>query len=163
MPPLIRNRAVSTDDWVYADAENAAGAAKLVLPLADYLAAAGEGRAGPDCGVLLMPADHDLEALRPYVARLPLIAVHFGSSGEGRGYTQGRLLRERFGYAGELRACGAVRADQIWFLARCGFDAFDIATGEDPATVIAQLDRFSVAYQTGLPETLTHPRARYGR
>lgn len=163
MPPLIKDRAIVADDWTYADAENAAGAAKLVLGLADYLLAAAAGETGPSRGVLLKPEDQDLDPLDPFIAKLPLIAVHFGSSGEGRGYTQGRLLRERHGYKGELRARGAVRADQIWFLARCGFDSFDLAPGEDPETVIAQLHRFSVAYQTGLPEQLTKPRARYGR
>ena len=71
------------------------------------------------------------------------------------------LLRDRFGYRGELRAVGAVRVDQMWFLARCGFDVFDLAAGEDTAVAIAQLDRFSVAYQQS-PDGLTHPRRRYG-
>jgi uncharacterized protein (DUF934 family) len=49
----------------------------------------------------------------------------------------------------------------MFFLARCGFDAFELLDDEDPATAIAQLDRFSVAYQKG-EAGLTHPRRRYG-
>lgn len=164
MPPLIKNRTVVADDWTYPEAENAAQAPRRVLPLADYLAAAAEGRGDASTGVLLQPADHDISQLAPHVAKLPIVVVHFGSSGEGRGYTQAKLLRERYGYQGELRARGAVRADQMWFLARCGFDAFDIAPDENPQIVIAQLERFSVAYQPAPDVALpVRPRMRYGR
>ena len=86
----------------------------------------------------------------------------FKKKADGRGYTQARLLRERFGYKGELRAVGKIRVDQIFFLARCGFDAFELMDGEDAAVAMAQLDRFSVAYQEGTG-SLTHPRMRYGQ
>lgn len=159
MPPLIKDRAIASDDWVYASALDAAGAARRVLPLADYLVAAAAGGAGPDLGVMLKPEEHDLEALRPHVARLPLVVIHFPAAGDGRGFSQANLLRERYGYKGELRARGKVQADQMWFMARCGFDAFDLAEGEDPQLAIAQLERFSVAYQDGA-EKLVHPRRR---
>jgi uncharacterized protein (DUF934 family) len=160
MPRLVKDRALAADAWVRADGE-AAGARKLILPLADYLKAIAAGEAAQDRAVLLQPENQDLAPLLPHLASLPLIAIHFGSSGEGRGYTQARLLRERHGYKGELRAVGKIRADQVWFLARCGFDAFELADEEDPQLVIAQLDRFSVAYQSG-PDGLAHPRRRYG-
>jgi uncharacterized protein (DUF934 family) len=83
------------------------------------------------------------------------------STGDGRGFTQARLLRQRHGYQGELRAVGKIRADQMYFLAQCGFDAFELLDDEDVATAVAQLDRFSVAYQTGAG-VLTHPRQRFG-
>jgi uncharacterized protein (DUF934 family) len=150
MAQLIKGRALAASDGTLA-----------LLPLADYLKAMAAGEPESQRAVLLKPEDQDFEPLLPWLAKVPLIAIHFGSSGEGRGYTLGRLLRERHGYQGELRAVGAVRVDQIFFLARCGFDAFDLADGEDPALAIAQLERFSVAYQSG-PASLTHPRHRYG-
>lgn len=161
MPQLIKKRALASDDWVLAGTDAAAHATRLILPLADYLKAIAAGEPVDARAVLLKPEDHDLDPLLPYLAKLPLVAVYFGSTGEGRGYTQARLLRERHGYKGELRAIGKIRADQIFFLARCGFDAFELVDGEDPATAIAQLDRFSVAYQD-TPDGLTHPRRRYG-
>jgi len=161
MPQLIKERALAVNEWVLAGTESAASAKKLILPLADYLQARATGDVAQDRAVLLNPADLDLQPLSPYLATLPLIAVNFSSTGEGRGYTQARLLRERYGYQGELRAVGAIRADQIFFLARCGFDAFELLDGEDPQLAIAQLERFSVAYQEGVGG-LTHPRRRYG-
>lgn len=151
MAPLIKGRALVATDGTPA-----------LLPLADFLTAMAAGEPASERAVLLHPEDQNLEPLLPWLAKLPLIGVHFPSSGDGRGFTLGRLLRERHGYKGELRAVGMVRADQIFFLARCGFDAFDLAEGEEPALAIAQLERFSVAYQSGPPGALTHPRFRYG-
>jgi uncharacterized protein (DUF934 family) len=161
MGQLIKERRLAPQDWVLAEAGTADGPAKRILPLADYIKAQATGEPVQDRAVLLKPEDHDLSALLPYLAQLPLVAIHFGTSGEGRGYTQARLLRERHGYKGELRAVGKVTVDQMYFLARCGFDAFELADGEDPATAIAQLDRFSVAYQPGTG-ALAHPRRRQG-
>jgi uncharacterized protein (DUF934 family) len=161
MPQLIKDRALAQSDWVLAGSDAAAGASKLILPLADYLKAIAAGEPTASRAVLLKPEEHDLTPLLPYLAALPLIAVHFGSTGDGRGYTQARLLRERHGYKGELRAVGKIRVDQMYFLARCGFDAFELLDGEDPEVAIAQLERFSVAYQPGI-DRLTHPRRRYG-
>jgi uncharacterized protein (DUF934 family) len=161
MRQVIKDRKVAGDDWNYADSGSVSSGGRSLLPLAEFLTARAAGTVNAaSLGVKLVPAD-DEEALKPYLKDLPLIAVEFPGTGEGRGYTQGRLLRERHGYRGELRAIGAVRADQMWFLARCGFDVFDLAAGEDPAVAIAQLDRFSVAYQPS-PDGLTRPRRRYG-
>jgi uncharacterized protein (DUF934 family) len=161
MPQLIKKRALARNDWVLAGSEEAAGATKLILPLAQYLAAIGAGDSVQDRAVLLMAENLDLAPLLAHLKALPLVAVNFATSGDGRGYTQARLLRERHGYKGELRAVGQIRIDQMFFLARCGFDAFELLDGEDPQAAIAELERFSVAYQAGV-EGLTHPRRRYG-
>jgi uncharacterized protein (DUF934 family) len=161
MPQLIKDRALTHNEWVVAGADVNA-AQRQLLPLADYVKAMLAGESAANRAVLLKPEDQDLSPLLPHLSYLPLIAVHFGTTGEGRGYTQARLLRERYGYKGELRAVGAVRTDQIHLLARCGFDAFDLVDGDDAATAIAQLDRFSVAYQTSAG-SLTHARMRYGQ
>jgi uncharacterized protein (DUF934 family) len=160
MPQLIRDRALATSEWV-AGGDAAAVGGRLILPLAGYLAAMAAGAPAQDRAVQLEPTDLDLAPLVPYLPLLPLIAVRFPASGDGRGFTQASLLRERHGYRGELRAVGAIRVDQMWFLARCGFDAFELLDGEDPELAIAQLQRFSVAYQAGI-DGLTQPRRRFG-
>jgi uncharacterized protein (DUF934 family) len=160
MPQLIKDRALAASEWVLAGA-GATGEGRLILPLAQYLQAMAAGAPAQDRAVLLQPEQQDLAALVPHLPVLPLIAVHFPASGDGRGFTQASLLRERHGYRGELRAVGMIRVDQMWFLARCGFDAFELLDGEDPGLAIAQLERFSVAYQDGVDE-LTHPRRRHG-
>jgi uncharacterized protein (DUF934 family) len=141
----------------------AAAAAGVVVSLADYLAVqagtlASPAAVGAALGVQLEPADDEAQLL-PFAAQLQLVVVNFPKSAEGRGYTQGRMLRERYGYRGELRACGAVFLDQVFLLARCGFDAFDMAPGENLTLAAAELDRFSVAYQT-VVGTVVQPHRR---
>ena len=161
MPQLIKDHALVRDEWVIGGSEVPAGAAKLILPLAEYLAAITAGEPAQDRAVLLKAENLDLTPLLPYLATLPLIAVNFTTTGDGRGYTQASLLRERYGYKGELRAVGKIRVDQVWFMARCGFDSFELLDEEDPQVAIAQLQRFSVAYQAGA-DGLAHPRRRAG-
>jgi uncharacterized protein (DUF934 family) len=161
MARLIKGRAIAPNDWVLAGSEAEQGASQLILPLEDYLKAMAAGEPAQHRAPLLKAENHDVTPLLPWLDKAPLIAVNFTSTGDGRGFTQARLLRERHGYKGELRAVGKIRADQMYFLARCGFDAFELLDDEDPAIAIAQLDRFSVAYQSGV-DGLTHPRRRYG-
>jgi uncharacterized protein (DUF934 family) len=56
------------------------------------------------------------------------------------------LLRERWNFKGELRATGYVRRDQLFFMARCGFNSFELpeADLEDAHTAFST---FSAAYQ----------------
>src|SRR5690606_21939287 len=157
----IKGRVAVDNPWVLGTDPSAAGASHLILPLADYIKAIEAGEPADRRAPLLMAENHDVAALVPYLARVPFVAVNFTSTGDGRGFTQARLLRQRHGYTGELRAVGKIRADQMFFLARCGFDAFELLDDEDPATAIAQLDRFSVAYQRSV-DGLTRPRRRFG-
>jgi len=159
MARLIKGRELAADDWKQAGSEEAQAASHLILPLEDYIKSIEAGEPADRRAPLLKAANHDLAPLLPYLDRVPLVAVDFTTTGDGRGFTQARLLRGRHGYRGELRAVGKIRADQMYFLARCGFDAFELLDDEDPAVAIAQIDRFTVAYQEGI-EGLAHPRRR---
>ena len=77
----------------------------------------------------------------------PLIAVHFTAFTDGRGYSIARLLRQRHGFAGELRAIGDILRDQLYELARCGFDSFALRKDQDVAEALRAFDDFSDAYQ----------------
>jgi uncharacterized protein (DUF934 family) len=101
---------------------------------------------------LLRPADA-VESLLPHLHALTVIAVEFTGPSEGRGYTQARVLRERYGYRGELRAVGHVKRDQILFLARCGFDSFELAAEESAEGALDSLRNFTVAYTQTQPSS----------
>jgi uncharacterized protein (DUF934 family) len=161
MATLIKGRAPATNEWVLAGAEGAESATHLILPLADYIKAIDAGEPADRRAPLLQAENLDLSSLAPYLPKVPLVAVNFTSTGDGRGFTQAHMLRGRYGYQGQMRAVGKIRADQMFFLGRSGFDAFELLDDEDVATAVAQLDRFSVAYQPG-SGSLTHTRRRYG-
>ena len=148
-------REIVQDEWTYLDDAGAAGAAgaAVIVPFAEFRTNITRWReyAGP-LGVHLSPADA-VEDLGEDVQRLSLVAASFPSAGEGRGYTQGRLLRSaRFEFKGELRAVGAaVKQDLLFIMARCGFDAFELAPGQKVDEALRAFDRYSVAYQPAEP------------
>ena len=146
MRNIIRGRAVVADDWRYAGEP---GGGPEVQPLAALLAAAAAGTApASGAGVSLQP-DDEPERLAPLLPRLALIVVEFPKVGEGRGFSIAQLLRQRLGYRGELRARGALKRDQLFYLARCGFDSYDLDPAEDLAAALAAFETFTVAYQAG--------------
>lgn len=96
---------------------------------------------------LRLEADDDLAEFAADLEHFSLVAVNFRKFGDGRGYSTARLLRERYGYRGELRAVGAVARDHLYFMARCGFDAFALRDGEDALEALAAFEDFSASYQ----------------
>jgi uncharacterized protein (DUF934 family) len=81
------------------------------------------------------------------LSELPLVAIDFPKFGDGRGYTSARLLRERHGYEGEVRAVGEVLRDQLFYMARCGFDSFALKLGKDIEGALDAFKDFSLSYQ----------------
>src|ERR1700719_2028632 len=145
MRRILRRREIVADDWIHLG-EDAADGAALIVPLAELRKDPGRWWQWPGrLGVRLTPVDR-VEELADELPRLDLVAVEFPNPGEGRGYSQGRLLRERLGFRGELRALGAgVRQDLVFLLARCGFDAIELAAGEDAQAAVRARGRYDVA------------------
>ena len=149
MRQLIKNRAVVDDRWtLLRDAATLADipdGVPAIVPLALWLAHRDDLLARSDIGVWLAPND-DPAALATDSALLPLIAVDFPQFTDGRGYSIARLLRDRFGFQGELRAIGDVLRDQLYALAECGFDAFAIRADRNATDALAGLDDFAGVY-----------------
>ena len=152
MTTLIKGRALVTDTWrtLAADAANAADVSDtgdLIVPLSLWLAQHTALRTrGGRTGVWLQPSENPAELIE--AAPLPeLIAVHFPVFHDGRGYSIARLLRERYAFRGELRAIGDVLRDQLFELARCGFDAFELRADQDAHAALNAFHDFSEVYQ----------------
>ena len=147
---LLRDGRIVVDDWSYLAEAQGNAAAPLILTLAEWQKDRDVWIArGGRLGVVLAPA-HSVGVLVPDLEYFELIGAEFSGPSEGRGYSQARLLRERLGFRGELRAVGdGVRQDRLFLLARCGFDAFELAPGENPEAARRALARYDVAYQPG--------------
>lgn len=103
---------------------------------------------GAPLGVVLRSGD-SLAEVAADLGRLRLVALEFPKFTDGRPYSAARLLRQRYGYAGELRAVGAVLRDQLQLMKRCNFDTFQVR-GDQSAEILAQaLAGISVTYQSG--------------
>ena len=105
---LLRDGRIVEDEWSYraeAQGSEAQGSAEsaLILTFAEWQSdrAAWLARGGR-LGVVLQPADK-VESLAPDISRLELIGAQFSGPGEGRGYSQARILREQWKFSGELR------------------------------------------------------------
>ena len=151
MPTLIRlidGRFLAAEDLftdLADDAELVAG--PVILSLTRFQA---EGdallSAGRPVGVRRLP-DEAVEDLAYDLPRLAVVALAFPKYADGRAYSSAALLRQRLGYAGEVRAVGDVLREQAAFMVRCGMDAFvpaDGATAEDWA---AAAGRYRHVYQ----------------
>ena len=115
----------------------------------------------PEAGeVLRLEPGDDPAKVAERLGAVARVEVNFPKFTDGRGYSIARLLRERHGYQGELRAVGDVLRDQIFYLSRCGFDAFLLRDGQDAEESLSALHDFSEAYQASVerPEPLYRRR-----
>jgi uncharacterized protein (DUF934 family) len=145
MRQIIKQRSVINDTWMYVDEDPAAVAvivpfARLQLERDQWLAST------VILGVRLAPTD-SVDALKDDLARISLIALEFGGINDGRGYTHAQLLRRRYRFKGEIRAVGKIQRDQVFYMARCGFDAFEFPAGTDLSVALTGFDDYTVAYQ----------------
>jgi uncharacterized protein (DUF934 family) len=147
MRRLIKQREIVTDEWRYADEDPLGRERALILPFARWKEERDrwwlwDGK----LGVRIGPTDA-VAALEHDFLRVALVAIEFGGLAEGRGYSQAQLLRKRYKFTGELRAVGKIQRDQLFYMARCGFDAFELPEGADLEVALTAFDDFSVAYQ----------------
>jgi uncharacterized protein (DUF934 family) len=110
-------------------------------------------------GVWLEGKD-DPALLAADLKQFDLIAVHFEHFVDGRGYSIARLLRERHGWQGELRALGDVLRDQLFYLSSSGFNTFALRADQDVQTAMTAFTDFSEAYQTSVERPLPLFRRR---
>ena len=146
--PLVKGGKIATDMFVHlADDAGIPADGAVLISAAKFLEHPEtlSGRAGKT-GVS-WPNNRDVDDLVPYLDRLAVIALIFPTFRDGRAYTQARLLRERHGFKGELRATGQVLRDQFVFMLRAGFDAFDVKKQADAEAFGEAARRYTVFYQ----------------
>lgn len=155
MANLLKNRQLVTDDaWNVISDDDAITDYSIIsltrwLDNADTLKElANNGKLG-----LYLAAGETAEQIAEGGQNFALICVEFPKFADGRGYSTARLLRERYGYEGELRSAGDVLIDQLFFMQRCGFTSFNLREDQDLDDAIAAFDTFSVCYQNDVNDT----------
>ncbi len=146
--PLVKGGQIVEDRFVRVldDAPLPDGVA-VILPAARLLADAHDLALRQAPTGVIWPNDRKIAELVPYLDWLALVGLVFPSFRDGRAYSQARLLRERHEFRGELRATGQVLRDQLLFLQRAGFDAFEVTKEKDAAHFTEAVHRYSVFYQ----------------
>lgn len=104
-------------------------------------------------------AGEEIDALADQLASIEVVALDFPAFSDGRAYSSASILRRTYGFTGEIRAVGDVRVDQLEQMVRCGFDAFDLADGQDTALAAEKLTGFTYSYQSTIDrKPLFHAR-----
>ena len=101
---------------------------------------------------VIVPQGLDPEKLAPYLDRLALVVVQFPKFRDGRGFTTTRILRERYGYMGEIRAVGHILPDQYQLLRRIGVTSVEVPEGADPKRWQEAMSLYHIAYQASRGE-----------
>ena len=168
MPKIIKNDRIVDDAWQVlklAEGETPTSVAlpsgaEVLVPLSVWQARKEEILArGTPVGVWL-DAGEGPEAIAADLGHFAVVAVNFPKFADGRGYSTARLLRERYGYAGELRAIGDVLRDQLFFMRRVGFDAYAVRADKDIGEALAGFGDFPEAYQAAVDQPLPLFRRR---
>jgi len=167
MATIIKDKKLAADPWLRLDAgadgtlPSIPGEGDVIVPLAVWQAQreallARAGRIG-----IRANGHEEPSSFADDLRHFGVVAVYFKTFGDGRGFSLGRLLRERYGYRGELRAVGDIFRDQLHFLAGCGYDAFELREGESALEALAGFRVFSEAYQTSTERPLPLFRRRH--
>jgi uncharacterized protein (DUF934 family) len=159
MSKIIRNERIVEDRWQVvrltegqkAEALELTGD-ELIVPLAVWLARKDEILARNKPFGVWLDSSEEPEAIIGDLEHFALIAVNFPKFTDGRGYSIARLLRERYSYGGEIRAVGDVLQDQLFFMKRCGIDAYAVREDKDIEKALAGLRAFSESYQAAVDQ-----------
>lgn len=124
---LWRDGGFAEDTWTnLGDAEPIPSKGAIIVSFARWRAEREALSARADPVGVCIAAGPEAPAELPEAAGRPLVALTFAKFADGRAFSYGELLRERFGFKGELRATGDVLIDEIPLMRRCGFTAFEV-------------------------------------
>ena len=163
MRKIIKNSAIIEDQWTLLDADVELNVAlntqQAIVPLALWQAHKEQLKAINPIGVWL-EAEQEIESLLDDLELFTVIALNFPVFTDGRHFSSARLLRERYAYSGEIRAIGDVLRDQLFFMQRCGFDAYALRSDRCPIDALKSLTELSVSYQAAYDQSLPLYRRR---
>ena len=167
MAIIIKDKQVAADPWQRLEL-NADGSlprvpasGDIIVPLAMWQGRRDELLAHPGRLGVWLNSNEEPAAIAEDLRLFGVVAVNFPKFIDGRGFSIGRLLRERYGWKGELRAVGDVFRDQLFFLSGCGFNAFALRAGEEPQEALAAFGDFSETYQSSVAQPLPLFRRRH--
>ena len=158
--PLIRNGEIAENS--YTDVTDDA-------PLPDGPAIVSLTRLRRDRDVLFerntplgvrLACDQSPEALGSDLERLSLVVLEFPRFRDGRPFSWARMLRTRLRFKGEIRAVGDYLYDQLAFMARVGFDGFELPASITPALFRRAMTEMTNVYQPSADGRKTIPEMR---
>jgi len=131
MTTIYSNGAFFEETWTLVDGEGVLPSeGNVTVPLGRFLAEPETFLKGGRQTAVLIAAGEKAEELQPFLDRISLVVVAFPKFTDGRGFSAARILREEFGYKGDIRATGDYILDQVPLMRRCGISSFQISKPE---------------------------------
>ncbi len=158
---IIKDRAIVEDDWHHVENGEALPDGKIIVTLDRWREERDAliGRKNSGLGIQLS-SDQEAKDIADDLEHFEVVSLHFPVFRDGRPFTTARLLRERHGFAGELRAVGDVLRDQIFYMHRCGFNSFVVREDRSVEDALKAFDDFTITYQSAADEELPLWRRR---
>ncbi len=157
-PQMIKNQAVIANHWALLRLEEGDDAASIsvpdesaIVPLAVWQAQRASLAQRPQLGVWLASSAQATD-IAADLSHFAVIAIDFPKFSDGRGFSIAYNLRRRLGYTGEIRAIGDVLRDQLFYMKRVGFDAYEVRADKDIQDALKGLSVFSETYQDSLDQ-----------
>jgi len=163
---LLKNGQLVEDPWVLVKEANNAGilqvlpGRQIIVPLKFWKFFQEEISEYWGEVTIWLDSSDNVSDIAESLDRFPVIGLNFPLFSDGRSYTNARELRENLGYQGEIRAIGDVLRDQLYFMHRCGFDAFQLRHDQDPEECLTAFNDFHTGYQASIEQPLPLFRRR---
>jgi len=143
---IIKDQHIIDNEWQHCDETTELPSGKVTVPCSRWMeqrdALISRGNIG-----LRLKATDSVDAIKDELVHFGCIAIEFAKFNDGRGFTQARLLRERYGYNGEIRAIGVFLQDQLYYMTRCGFNAFEFSAEQNLEKALIAFSAYTVTSQ----------------
>jgi len=143
---VIKDQQIIDNLWTHADVTGDLPSGKVTVPYQRWQSERDTLIGRSDIGLRLQATDSP-DAIADDLTYFEVIAIEFARFNDGRGFTQARLLRERYDFQGEIRAVGTFLRDQLYYMKRCGFNAFEFARDMNLTEVLKAFDAYDVISQ----------------
>jgi len=158
MPNLIKNGQLINDNWTVLreatgpEVLTAVPGKNFIVPFKFWNAYKDQLEEYLGDIAIWLDSDENVNEINLGQKPFSLIALNFPVFSDGRSYTNARELRQQLNYEGEIRAIGDVLRDQLFYMLRCGFNAFEIRHDQDPDLCLAAFNDFQTGYQASIDE-----------
>ncbi|MBT8766621.1 DUF934 domain-containing protein [Metapseudomonas boanensis] len=164
MQRIIKNGQVIDETWHLLDKDatldGIPNCDDIIVPLALWCDHAHALKARDGGLGVWLDSNEEIEEIADQLEYFQVIALNFPAFTDGRHSSTAYLLRQRYGYKGEVRAIGDVLRDQLFALKRCGFDAFALRADKDPYDALKAFEDFAEVYQASSDQPLPLFRRR---
>lgn len=157
-PEIIKNQSIEANTWALLRLEEGDDPAsvsvadgKVIVPFAVWQAQRTSLAQRPQLGVWLASSAQASD-IAADLTHFAVVGIDFPKFSDGRGFSIAYNLRRRLAYQGEIRAIGDVLRDQLFYMKRVGFDAYEVRADKDIHDALKGLSVFSETYQDSLDQ-----------